>query len=198
VAWRHPGVFGNLLLQSGSFVFTDIGEQPHGPTFEPVARFVRRFREEPGRPAERVALTCGVYENMIDYVERTPHLDVTLRRYARLFDLGAIGAQLGYPLYLKPCSGGGWVAVTRVENEAELHDAYAATPVSRTSASRPRRSSAFARRTSETSRRSRRSTSRSRGSRTRSGKASPASTRRTSTTSTRTPSGSCSSAAARR
>jgi enterochelin esterase family protein len=66
-AWRHPGFFGNLLLQSGSFVFTDIGEHRHGPTFDPVVRFMNEFREAPGRPAERLALTCGMYEEMIYY-----------------------------------------------------------------------------------------------------------------------------------
>ncbi len=64
-AWRHPGTFGRLLLQSGSFAFTDIGESRRGPVFEPVVRFMNRFRQKPGRPAERVYLSCGVYESLI-------------------------------------------------------------------------------------------------------------------------------------
>ncbi|MFM1874162.1 MAG: hypothetical protein RL398_3584 [Planctomycetota bacterium] len=66
-AWRHPGVFGKLLLQSGSFVFTEIGEHDRGPVFDPVVKFVNEFKQAPGRPAEQVYLSCGVYESLIYY-----------------------------------------------------------------------------------------------------------------------------------
>ena len=66
-AWRHPGVFGRLLLQSGSFAFTDIGEHEGGPAFDPVVEFVNAFRDEPGRPADEVYISCGTYEGMIYY-----------------------------------------------------------------------------------------------------------------------------------
>ena len=47
-AYRYPGVYGSLLLQSGSFVFTDIGnDHGGGPAFEPVVRFVNRYRAAP-------------------------------------------------------------------------------------------------------------------------------------------------------
>ena len=64
-AWRHPGAFGRLLLQSGSFAFTDIGENRRGPAFEPVVRFMNAFRARPGRPADRIYLSCGIYESLI-------------------------------------------------------------------------------------------------------------------------------------
>ena len=64
-AWRHPGTFGRLLLQSGSFAFTDIGENKRGPVFEPVVRFMNAFRAGPGRPAERIYVSCGIYESLI-------------------------------------------------------------------------------------------------------------------------------------
>jgi enterochelin esterase-like enzyme len=64
-AWRYPGMFGRLLLQSGSFVFTDIGDNPHGEVFDPVVRFMNAFRAEPGLPAERLFLSCGTYESLI-------------------------------------------------------------------------------------------------------------------------------------
>jgi enterochelin esterase family protein len=64
-AWRHPGFFGRLLLQSGSFVFTEIGDHGRGPLFDPVVAFVNEFRRAPGRPAEQVFLSCGVYESLI-------------------------------------------------------------------------------------------------------------------------------------
>ena len=66
-AWRYPGVFGNLLLQSGSFVFTDIGPNDRGPVFDPVVRFMSEFRARPGRPADNVYLSCGMYEGLIYY-----------------------------------------------------------------------------------------------------------------------------------
>ncbi|MCX4248039.1 alpha/beta hydrolase [Paraliomyxa miuraensis] len=64
-AWRHPGKFGRLLLQSGSFAFTDIGHHKRGPAFDRVVEFVNAFREAPGRPSERVYLSCGMYESLI-------------------------------------------------------------------------------------------------------------------------------------
>lgn len=64
-AWRRPDRFGRLLLQSGSFAFTDIGSNRRGPAFEPVVEFVNAFRDAPGRPAERIYVSCGRYESLI-------------------------------------------------------------------------------------------------------------------------------------
>jgi hypothetical protein len=58
-----------------------------------------------------------------DYEQR-PDLDRTLQSYARLFDLGELGARLGYPLFMKPYDGGGWVGVSRIDDEQQLRDAY--------------------------------------------------------------------------
>ena len=58
-----------------------------------------------------------------DY-EPSPDLRPTLERYARLFDLGQLGDSVGYPLYMKPYDGGGWVGVSRVENAEALKTAY--------------------------------------------------------------------------
>ena len=66
-AWRHPGVFGKLLLQSGSFAFTDIGDHDRGPVFDPVVRFVNDFRAAPGKPARKAYVSCGIYESLIYY-----------------------------------------------------------------------------------------------------------------------------------
>lgn len=51
-------------------------------------------------------------------------LDVTLERYARHFDLGAIGRKIGFPLFMKPYDGGGWRGVSRIEDENALREAY--------------------------------------------------------------------------
>jgi enterochelin esterase-like enzyme len=65
-AYRHPEVYGSLLLQSGSFVFTDIGQNHGGgPAFEPVVRFINRYRAAPRRVADRLFVSCGVYEPLI-------------------------------------------------------------------------------------------------------------------------------------
>ncbi|MDH3785718.1 MAG: alpha/beta hydrolase-fold protein, partial [Acidobacteriota bacterium] len=82
-AWRYPGAFGKLLLQSGSFAFTDIGEHLRGPLFDPVVEFVNEFRENPGRPCERMFMTCGMYESLIyenrSMVPRIQALGIDLR-----------------------------------------------------------------------------------------------------------------------
>jgi len=51
-------------------------------------------------------------------------LQPTLTRYAKLFDLGAIGDRIGYPLYMKPYDGGAWVGVTGIKSRQELLNAY--------------------------------------------------------------------------
>jgi enterochelin esterase-like enzyme len=64
-AARYPDRFGRLLLQSGSFAFTDIGPSPRGPVFEPVVSFVNRYRAAPAKVSERVFVSCGTYESLI-------------------------------------------------------------------------------------------------------------------------------------
>jgi enterochelin esterase-like enzyme len=65
-AWRRPGFYGRLLLQSGSFTFTDIGERNHrGPLFDPIVAFINQFRAHPMAVAERIFVSCGMYESLI-------------------------------------------------------------------------------------------------------------------------------------
>ncbi|MHC4263171.1 MAG: alpha/beta hydrolase [Planctomycetota bacterium] len=66
-AHRYPGKFGKLLLQSGSFAFTDIGDHGRGPVFDSVVDFVNEFREDPGNRDEQIFLSCGIYESLIHY-----------------------------------------------------------------------------------------------------------------------------------
>ncbi len=78
-ATRYPGVWGRLLLQSGSFAFTDIGRtNRRGPRFDRVVEFVNRYRAEPTVVSQRVFVSCGVYESLI-YENRSlvPLLDAT-------------------------------------------------------------------------------------------------------------------------
>ncbi len=78
-AWRRPGFFGRLLLQSGSFAFTDIGDHNHrGPLFDPVVAFVNQLRARPMAMSERVFMSCGMYESLI-YENRSlaPVLEAT-------------------------------------------------------------------------------------------------------------------------
>jgi enterochelin esterase-like enzyme len=65
-AWRYPHRWGRLLLQSGSFAFTDIGKHNRrGPLFDRVVEFVNEYRNDPQPVSERVFLSCGVYESLI-------------------------------------------------------------------------------------------------------------------------------------
>lgn len=66
-AWNHPGRFGNLFLQSGSFVFTDIGHHGRSALWDPVVAFTNAFRHDPSRVQARIYLTCGVFESLISY-----------------------------------------------------------------------------------------------------------------------------------
>jgi len=63
---RSPDTYGSLVLMSGSFVFTDIPtDHGGGPAFDPVVKFVNRYRARPRRVADRVFMSCGVYEPLI-------------------------------------------------------------------------------------------------------------------------------------
>ena len=55
---------------------------------------------------------------------RSTDLQPTLRRYAKLFDLGDIGDKIGYPLFMKPYDGGAWVGVTAIKDREALLTAY--------------------------------------------------------------------------
>lgn len=56
--------------------------------------------------------------------EDLPDLEPTLTQYARLFDLKTIGDDLGYPLFMKPYDGGGWVGVSKIDDLEGLQKAY--------------------------------------------------------------------------
>ena len=64
-AWRYPGVFDSILVQSGSFAFTDIGNHSRSPVFDPVVEFMNEFRKSPGKPVKQAYVSCGVYESLI-------------------------------------------------------------------------------------------------------------------------------------
>jgi len=64
-AARYPERFGQLLLESGSFAFTDIGESGRGGPFESVVSFINGFREAPKKVADRAFVSCGRYESLI-------------------------------------------------------------------------------------------------------------------------------------
>ena len=64
-AWRYPELFRRLLLQSGSFAFSDLGRHNRAPVFDPVAKFMNAFRENPGDLAGKIYMSCGIYESLI-------------------------------------------------------------------------------------------------------------------------------------
>jgi hypothetical protein len=60
------------------------------------------------------------YKNPLDNVRWA----YTSAKYNKSFDLDAIAADLGYPMYMKPFDGGGWRGVSRINNQDDLHKAY--------------------------------------------------------------------------
>lgn len=69
-AARNPDRFGRLLLQSGTFAFSDLGHHNKGPALDPVVSFINGYRSDPYRVAARIYMSCGVYESLI-YENRT-------------------------------------------------------------------------------------------------------------------------------
>lgn len=59
-----------------------------------------------------------------EYENWEPDLHRTLEQYARYFDLASIGEKVGYPHFMKPYDGGGWRAVSKVDDEEQLKEAY--------------------------------------------------------------------------
>jgi hypothetical protein len=51
-------------------------------------------------------------------------LDITLERYAQMFDLDELGNEVGYPMYIKPYDGGGWAGVSRIDDLDDLQRLY--------------------------------------------------------------------------
>jgi len=82
-AAAHPTLFGRLLLQSGSFAFSDHGEAADHPRMAPVLDFINAWRANPTRLAEKVYLSCGVYESLIYHnrslVPRLTEADMEVR-----------------------------------------------------------------------------------------------------------------------
>lgn len=65
-AAHAPGTFGHLLLQSGSFAGAGTGCWPRPEAlWQPIKRFVRSFIANPSVVAERIYVSCGVYESLI-------------------------------------------------------------------------------------------------------------------------------------
>jgi enterochelin esterase-like enzyme len=65
-AYASPWTYGSLVLMSGSFVSADAGtDHGGGPVFDPVVQFVNHYRDRPRRVAERLFVSCGLYEPLI-------------------------------------------------------------------------------------------------------------------------------------
>ena len=98
-AFRYPGVFGGLVLQSGSFIFDErkLERRPH-PVFHRIARLVRALRRAPQvpepAPSSRRASSRG-------WPRRTARLQISCANAASMFCSRALGrpplAQLARP-----------------------------------------------------------------------------------------------------
>jgi len=60
------------------------------------------------------------YKNPVDH-EKWAY---TAETYNLPFDLDQVASMVGFPLYMKPFDGGAWRGVSRVDDTAELHEAY--------------------------------------------------------------------------
>jgi enterochelin esterase family protein len=64
-AFRHPGVFGGMVLKSGSFILDpEALEERHGPVFHRVARLVRALHRAPNPPRMRAFVSTGELEGL--------------------------------------------------------------------------------------------------------------------------------------
>lgn len=66
-AYRYPGVYGGLVLKSGSFILDErkLARRPNA-VFHRIARLMRSLRRVPGRPAERAFVSTGELEGLAD------------------------------------------------------------------------------------------------------------------------------------
>jgi enterochelin esterase family protein len=66
-AFRYPGVFGGLVLQSGSFILDErkLERRPH-PVFHRIARLVRALRRAPQLPGTRAFVSTGELEGLAE------------------------------------------------------------------------------------------------------------------------------------
>jgi enterochelin esterase-like enzyme len=67
-AVRFADVYGSLLLQSGSFLYSDpaVWHGEGATVFDPVVRFIDRYRAAPVRAVDRAFISCGAYEDLVD------------------------------------------------------------------------------------------------------------------------------------
>ncbi len=66
-AYRCPGIYGGLVLKSGSFILDarQLARRPHA-VFHRIARLMRAMARTPGRPAERAFVSTGELEGLAD------------------------------------------------------------------------------------------------------------------------------------
>ncbi len=64
-ALLYPRRFDRLLLQSGSFAFTDIGDNTRGPVFDDIVDMMNGYRREPTVIAKKAFVSVGVYEALV-------------------------------------------------------------------------------------------------------------------------------------
>jgi enterochelin esterase family protein len=66
-AFRYPGVFGGLVLKSGSFILDEgkLARRPH-PVFHRIARVMRALRRAPPLPPTRAFVSTGALEGLAE------------------------------------------------------------------------------------------------------------------------------------
>jgi len=66
-AFRHPGVFGGLVLQSGAFILDrrKLRDRPH-PVFHRIARLLKALKRAPDLPPTRAFVSTGELEGLAE------------------------------------------------------------------------------------------------------------------------------------
>jgi len=64
-AWSYPEFYGRVLIQSGSYASSDGCPPPREPLLEPIVGFLDSYRDHPIPLADRVYMSCGIYEPLI-------------------------------------------------------------------------------------------------------------------------------------
>ncbi len=110
-AWTHPGYFGRLLLQSGSFAFSDIGDHGRPPVFDPVAGRVRQRFSRAARPTHGEGVRQLRHLRVADLREPLAGAAAAVDRHGGALRRGAGRPQLGE--LARPAARGAVVALPR-------------------------------------------------------------------------------------
>lgn len=79
LAFRRPGTFDGLILQSASIVTSLGGPFQRGSVFRPVIPLIDEVMDDPGRLPSSLVMSCGTYDGLVeDHRLRVPALEAAV------------------------------------------------------------------------------------------------------------------------